>query len=300
MDDQKWKKFERVVHEIQRELTPDANVELGEKIIGSTSKIPRQIDISIRRNVGQFNILIAIECKDLQAPVDVKDLDGFITVVKDIGAHKGAVVSSSGFTPGAIEQAKNHGIDTFRLIDTDSIDWKVYASIPTLLERNFLKGYSLRFEKFLSLPIAMISADLKTLNVFDTRQKFLGTVQDIIGEKWNKKEIEHMPGEQKILIGDVFIEFNDEKIQLSLTVNVIVAREYFLGDLPVSVRGLKNEQTGGLITKGFTTDYIKPFEIDQGTQKNWKKVDNPEGLSTKPVFRMAYSDVIPVDENYTN
>lgn len=81
---------------------------------------------------------------------------------------------------------------------------------------------------------------------------------------------------------------------------MLVAREYFLGDLPVNVRGFKDEQTGGVITKGFTTDNIKPFEIEQGNQKNWRKIDNPERLSITPVLRMAYSDVLLVSKDHTD
>jgi len=83
---------------------------------------------------------------------------------------------------------------------------------------------------------------------------------------------------------------------LLLVFNALVSKEYFLGDLPASIRGFKDEQTGGVTTKGFTTDFIKPFEIEQGMKKEWRKIDNPEELSIKPVLRMAYSDVMPVGE----
>ncbi len=293
MSDPKWKKFEKTVYKIQKELVQDAEVKLNDSIKGKTSKIKRQVDISIKRNIGQFGLMIVIDCKDYRRPVDVKEVDGFATVVNDICAHKGALVSSSGFTKGAIEQAKSYGIDTFRLVDTNSVDWKVYASIPVLLERSFIQGYRLALRGFSSLPMEITNVDHRTLRVFDIGNNFIGRVQDIIANRWNNKEIKHAPGEKTIEVGNVYLEVNRQLVNLLLSINLMVAREYFLGDLPVDVRGLKNEQTGGIVTKGFTTDFIKPFEIEQGKVKGWKKINNIDRLSVKPFFRMTYNDVLP-------
>lgn len=295
MKDPRWKKFEKLTARIQKELSPDADVQHNTRLQGHDSKTLRQIDIVIRQNIGQYPILVIMQCKDEKKPLDVNAVGEFADVVHDVRAQKGALVSSSGFSENAIQLARERGIDTFRLIDTSSIDWKVYASIPVLLERNFLKSYSLRFENFRELPIAMVQSDLKALRFFSSQENFLGTVADIIAQKWNKEEIEHVPGDKKIFVGDGFIEFSGEKIKLALTVNILVGREYFLGDLPVDLQGFKDEQSGKTITKGFTTASIRPFDIESGKLKNWKKIENLEKLSIKPIIRMTYNDVLPTN-----
>lgn len=62
--DPKWKRFEKLVYEIQREFAASAKVTLNDSIQGVDSRTPRQIDISVRQNIGQYSILVVIDCKD--------------------------------------------------------------------------------------------------------------------------------------------------------------------------------------------------------------------------------------------
>ena len=123
MTDPKWKRFEKLVHLIQKELAGDADVILNESVRGQHSNTDRQIDICIRKRVGQFDVLIAIECKDHRVLLDVTVVGEFATKVRDIRANKGAIVSSSGFTDAPITMASNYGLETFLLVDTESKDW---------------------------------------------------------------------------------------------------------------------------------------------------------------------------------
>lgn len=51
-DDPKWKKFEKLVGEIQTQLSPLANVVVNDKVLGKNSKRKRQIDVSVYSHVG--------------------------------------------------------------------------------------------------------------------------------------------------------------------------------------------------------------------------------------------------------
>ena len=75
----------------------------------------------------------------------------------------GAMISSSGFTPAGNNYAKARGIDTFRLIDTESIDWKSYVSIPALVRSTNFKGFRVIFENFTILPMAIENSDIRAL-----------------------------------------------------------------------------------------------------------------------------------------
>jgi hypothetical protein len=123
MTSPKWKQFENLVYEIQKSLAPEAaTVILDDKITGQDSKVARQIDISIRMHIANYDILIVIDCKDYKEPVDVKDIGEFASLAHDVRANKGAVVSGSGFTAAAIQMASTSGIDTLQLVDTESMD----------------------------------------------------------------------------------------------------------------------------------------------------------------------------------
>ncbi len=294
MNTPKWKEFENLVYEIQKDLAGDAEVKKNDFIKGHDSQISRQIDISIRRHIAQYEILVVIDCKDHKTPVDINIVGEFITTVRDVRANKGAIVSSGGFTKNAVTLAKQHGIDTFRLVDTRSKNWKVYATVPTLLERTYLKSYSLRFN-FKSRPRLVMKTNLLFLQVFSEDGTLLGTVGEILGRKWNKEGIPHEPGEYEVLLVKNGL-VGEERTKATLNATVRVAREFYFGQLPIDVRGFINEQTGGVITRTLTTESMEPFRIEQGLVEGWSRIDDPASLAVEPVMRLAYSDVMPISD----
>ena len=108
METPDWKKFEQLAAAIQRELAPDAKITENAKLVGKSGS-KRQIDILIEEETGQFKLRIAIECKDYKNPVDIKDVETFLGLLSDVGAHKGAMVAANGFTAAARERALNAG-----------------------------------------------------------------------------------------------------------------------------------------------------------------------------------------------
>jgi hypothetical protein len=73
-------------------------VTLDDKSVGNVTGIVRQIDVSIRSRIGQYDILIVTECKDHGRPLDVRDLVEFIGLAQDVGANKAAMVAAKGFS----------------------------------------------------------------------------------------------------------------------------------------------------------------------------------------------------------
>ncbi|MBI4296494.1 MAG: restriction endonuclease, partial [Chloroflexi bacterium] len=130
----KWRRFEQVAAEIQHALAPNAEVTLNDHILGKDSGVGRQIDITVRQKIGQYEILVAIDCKDYKTPVDIKDVDSFAGMIRDIQAHKGAMIAANGFTNGAKQVGIRLGLDLYRLVDTDSVDWQNSVSIPMLCD----------------------------------------------------------------------------------------------------------------------------------------------------------------------
>ena len=94
----KWQRFEDLAASIQKALSPREQVEQNVRTRGRDCGVERQIDIAVRTTVGQFDVFIAIDCKDYNTKVDVKDVEAFIGLVKDVAANKGALVSPLGYT----------------------------------------------------------------------------------------------------------------------------------------------------------------------------------------------------------
>jgi len=294
MDEPKWKKFEKLVYEIQKELTGDAAVKLNDSIPGVDSKTDRQIDISIRKSVGPYAILIVVDCKDHSVPLDVKEIESFAGMVKDVRANRGALITSTGFTEAALNLARNHGIDTFRLIDTESVDWKSYAEITCLLQRKFLHSYNVGFHsvpmKHWEIPTSFVELNRLEFGAIDgTRQ---GTIPEIIYGKWNDQAIPREPGTHLVVLGDHLVSrFRGIESHQKITANIVVKAEFFFGPLPVKLRGFQDMQTGGVMTRTFTTDAIEFHKIETGQEKNWKRIDDPDQLAVlKPQITLEYFD----------
>lgn len=129
-EEPEWSKYKKIVAQIHKTLSPNANITHNDKILGFESKILRQIDVSIRQKIGPYEILIIVQCKDYTNKVDINDVGEFITVIKDIRANKGVVVSNSGFTEGAINLAKENNVSLCSVFDAQNKDWSTIVKIP--------------------------------------------------------------------------------------------------------------------------------------------------------------------------
>src|ERR1035437_6423010 len=187
--DPKWREFEQLAAEIQRQLAPDARVETNVKLHGKRTGIDRQIDILVQQTVGQYPIRIIIDCKDYKKPVDVKELEAFMGMVEDVGANKGAMVAPSGFTSTAKQRAKDAGIDLFRLVDTNNTKWRTYVSIPCVIRDASLQKSSFRFSVTGTGPFRMDLKDYQRTPVYRSDGSLIDYLQNFVLEKWETDDI---------------------------------------------------------------------------------------------------------------
>jgi len=102
-----WQEYEaRVFLKLQRSY-PGAPISRNVRVTGRFSQEPRQIDILIEPQVLDAPIRIVVDAKNHTAPVDVNDVEAFIAMMADVGAHRGILVSSAGCTKAALGRA--HG-----------------------------------------------------------------------------------------------------------------------------------------------------------------------------------------------
>lgn len=109
--------LERIVAGIHAASGPWTNVSWNEKING------RQFDAVVRFTMGTLRYLVLVEVKNRTRPASAADIDAFVTKARDQNANKAVFVTAAGFQSGAIEVARRHGIDVFRVeFATDEID----------------------------------------------------------------------------------------------------------------------------------------------------------------------------------
>ena len=100
-----WKEYENEIFEHFEEQYPGAEITLDATKVGLYSKTKRQIDVLIEQYVAGNRIVIAIDGKYFNTKVDVKAVESYISMLEDIGAHKGLLISKEGFSEAAYNRA---------------------------------------------------------------------------------------------------------------------------------------------------------------------------------------------------
>ena len=99
MESPSWKKFEELVAFIEKFLSPhEAKVKSPDRIRDKVTRQMREVDASIRFNVGSTPILITIECRDRVKIQDDTWIEQIAKKREKIGANATIAVSSSKFT----------------------------------------------------------------------------------------------------------------------------------------------------------------------------------------------------------
>lgn len=97
-----WQEYEKKVLEECRRVFRNSDIAYNKHIKGLYSERMRQIDVFIKTSTG---IVYVVDAKMYATKVDVKAVESFIGMIKDVGADYGIIVSEKGFTKSAIKRA---------------------------------------------------------------------------------------------------------------------------------------------------------------------------------------------------
>lgn len=294
MSTPKWKRFEDIAAQIQHELSPAASVTQNDRILGRNSGVLREIDIAIRKNIGQYDLLIVIDCKDYKHPIDVKDVEEFMGLAEDVGANKAAMIGAMGFTAAAKTRAKRAGIDLHRVIDTAPHEWQMYVTMPALVDYRELSKFSLRFSST-SPSFGIENQDFRFMPIYNENGAQIGTVNNILSELWSNGAISIEPGCQRgIALANMPTYIRSEGMlhKVDIKAEVVVAQSLYFGQLPIEeIKGISDEISGGVFTTSFKTAGISIADVAE----NWQKIDSVNELAVKPVLlTLCLTNHIPV------
>lgn len=188
-EDKKWKRFENLAATIQRALAAGARVEQDVRIVGKASGVERQIDIAVWTTLANSSC----SSRSIATRVDVKDVEAFIGLVKDVGASQGALVTAQGYTEAAKNVADAAGLRLFTLVDAESEDWPVFVSIPVLVDDRSIAGvsYGVSSTELKELDLT----DLPATAVFRGDGTRIGPLRDLVSRLSNEEGIAHEQGE---------------------------------------------------------------------------------------------------------
>lgn len=83
----------------------------------------RQIDVKIVRRVRFHRFTTLVECKRWKERVGRDRIDVLASSIEALGAHNGAIFTTTGFEEGAIAYAKGKGIELYRVRDLTPEEW---------------------------------------------------------------------------------------------------------------------------------------------------------------------------------
>jgi len=279
-----FRELEILVANIQQHLAPNAVVTHNVLLDGRKSKTKRQIDVLVEQTIGQYLMRIVIDSKDHSVPIDVTGVEQFSMLVDDVGAHKGVLVAPRGFTKSAKTRAAELQIELYSPIDTDPHKWQVEVTAPFLLDYRSAK-YSFTVTTVHPGPFALREDFPLSATVSDANGDELGTPLRIASDMWLDGHFSSEPGEYRDLqLFDRQVYIDDGhggKAAIGLTLNLMVEQELYFGQLPITdVKGFKDETTGEVITRGFTTGFVDPIEM----RKSWKKIQRRDDAPYPPMM----------------
>lgn len=100
-----WKKYEIEILKYFQQTYPETTITFDKKIVGKISKVKRQIDIYIEGYIAGYEIKIVVDCKFFSKNIDVREVGTFCSLVEDVDAHQGVLITKKGYTSGAINMA---------------------------------------------------------------------------------------------------------------------------------------------------------------------------------------------------
>jgi restriction endonuclease len=101
-----WKEYEHLVCDALRQENPELVIERNIRIVGHLSNQRRQIDIALRGKMAGHDVLAVVDCKHYSRNIDVNDVGSFVSLLNDVGADIGILVTQLGYTKAAETMAK--------------------------------------------------------------------------------------------------------------------------------------------------------------------------------------------------
>lgn len=113
-----WRQYEWLLSKIMHDeyYSPRTKVLNDVRQIGEFSERSRQIDILVETGA----VRTIIECKHYSSPVDVKAAESFMSMMNDVQADFGIIVSSSGFTSSVPKRVREFE----GRISLEHLDWQ--------------------------------------------------------------------------------------------------------------------------------------------------------------------------------
>jgi hypothetical protein len=119
-----WKAYEQEILEALLRAFPGTSITSNRHLEGRFSKTKRQIDILIEGDIAGHKFSIVVDAKFYSKKIDVKEVESFLGLLKDVGAHKGLMISQKGYSNAALHRAHHDEFDLeVDILNFDEIEY---------------------------------------------------------------------------------------------------------------------------------------------------------------------------------
>lgn len=204
-----WKKYEKEIFRYFTETFPMTTIKFDQKILGRFSKVDRQIDILIEGNIAGYPLKIIVDCKYFSKNIDVKTVESFCSMVEDVDAHQGVLITSKGFSPAATNRAYYGN----QKVELDIINFEEIRQFQGLLALPYAENYTV----ILPAPFGwVIDTKDKVNGIASIFQRGLTLKKAQKKNEWMYLDFWKLEDKHKFSIDDL-IEFQNTNIQKVVT-----------------------------------------------------------------------------------
>ncbi len=202
MNTMAWKKYEEEIYRYFSDTFPETTIKYNQKIIGKYSKVKRQIDILIEGTIAGYLIRIIVDCKYFSRKVDVKEVESFSSMIEDVGANQGILITRKEFTAAAANRAY-YGP---RKVELDILNFDVIENYQGLVAFPYSGNHCV----FLSTPLGwVIDIKNKINSIASLYQRGLTLEQAQNKCEWMYLNFWHLDKNKTFTIDDLVKAQND-------------------------------------------------------------------------------------------
>lgn len=174
---------QRVIFHIERQLTAHGTVEESVLLPDRYSGGNREVDVVIRAQVGEHEVIVCVECRDHKRKASVEWVERMAMKHNSLPTSKLILVSTTGFTRTAGVKAASLGIDIYSFDEAIATDWTALLGDSTEL------GLYLWAIRILGCGLVFTENDAveysasPEIRIFNSEGIFRGTLNDVVRAK---------------------------------------------------------------------------------------------------------------------
>lgn len=115
--------FQQLVHHIQTQLAPTAEVFQSKMLVHRLTKKQREVDVFITSKIGEHTVNVSIECIEQKRPADVTWIEKQHARHQHLATDRLVLVSLSGFSQDALDLAEKLGVRCYTPEQARALDW---------------------------------------------------------------------------------------------------------------------------------------------------------------------------------